>query len=91
MGQMRPNEAFDFESALTSTPDVSLHRANRRDGPIAEIGRPLSLAPGANFRLRIFGSYERDAMSGKIQLLSKNASVGLYRRNFDKKLCGTHV
>jgi hypothetical protein len=24
----RPNEAFDFESALTSTPDISLHRAN---------------------------------------------------------------
>jgi len=27
MGHSRPNEALDFESALTSTPDISLHRA----------------------------------------------------------------
>jgi len=26
LGQQRPNEAIDFESALTSTPDITLHR-----------------------------------------------------------------
>jgi hypothetical protein len=26
MGQQRPNEPIDFESALTSTPDISLRR-----------------------------------------------------------------
>jgi hypothetical protein len=25
-GQQRPNEAIDFESALASTPDITLHR-----------------------------------------------------------------
>ena len=25
-GHSRPNEAIDFESALTSTPDITLHR-----------------------------------------------------------------
>jgi hypothetical protein len=33
MGHSRPNEAIDFESALTSTPDISLHRTKRREGP----------------------------------------------------------
>jgi hypothetical protein len=33
-GQTLPNEAIDIESALTSTPDVSLHRTKRREGPI---------------------------------------------------------
>jgi hypothetical protein len=27
-GQQRPNEAIDFESALTSTPDITLHRTS---------------------------------------------------------------
>jgi hypothetical protein len=35
--QARPNEAVDFESALTSTPDMSLHRHKRRKGPGADI------------------------------------------------------
>ena len=26
IGQQRPNEAIDFESALTSTPGITLHR-----------------------------------------------------------------
>jgi hypothetical protein len=29
-GHQRPNETIDFESALTSTPDISLHRTIRR-------------------------------------------------------------
>jgi hypothetical protein len=33
LGHERPNEAIDFESALTSTPEISLHRTNRRGGP----------------------------------------------------------
>jgi len=32
VGHERPNEAIDFESALTSTPDISLHRTIRRSG-----------------------------------------------------------
>jgi hypothetical protein len=28
----RPNETIDFESALTSTPDITLHRTKRREG-----------------------------------------------------------
>ena len=27
-GQQRPNEAIDFESALTSTPDITLMRVS---------------------------------------------------------------
>jgi fumarylacetoacetate (FAA) hydrolase family protein len=33
----RPNETVDFESALTSTADISLHRTKCRDGPIGDI------------------------------------------------------
>jgi hypothetical protein len=29
-GQSQPNEGVDFESAFTSTPDISLHRDKRR-------------------------------------------------------------
>ncbi len=32
IGHQRPNEAIDFESALTSTPGITLHRTERRDG-----------------------------------------------------------
>ncbi len=32
VGRSIPNEVIDFESALTSTPDISLHRTNRRCG-----------------------------------------------------------
>jgi hypothetical protein len=35
--QSRPNGAINFESALTSTPDISLHRDNCRDGPGATV------------------------------------------------------
>jgi hypothetical protein len=37
LGHSRPNEAIDFESALTSTPDISLHRTKGREGPIRDI------------------------------------------------------
>jgi hypothetical protein len=33
----RPNETIDFESALTSTPDITLHRTKRREGPTTDI------------------------------------------------------
>ena len=37
LGQSRQNSAFAFESALTSTSDVSLHRTKRRFGPGSDI------------------------------------------------------
>ena len=37
MGQQRPNEAIGFESALTSTPDITLQRGRRRKGPKADV------------------------------------------------------
>ena len=36
-GHSRPNEAIDFESALTSTPDISLQRTKCREGPATDI------------------------------------------------------
>ena len=37
LGQSIPNSAFAFELALTSTSDISLHRTERRFGPLADI------------------------------------------------------
>jgi hypothetical protein len=34
LGHSRPNEVLDFESALTSTPDIPLQRVKCREGPI---------------------------------------------------------
>ena len=34
LGHSRPNKGIDFKSALTSTPDISLHRTKRREGSI---------------------------------------------------------
>jgi hypothetical protein len=39
MGQSRPNEAIELESAFTSTADIPLHRTNRRGGPRTEVNR----------------------------------------------------
>ena len=38
----RPNEAIDFESALTSTPDISLHRTIRGSGPETDMAANCS-------------------------------------------------
>jgi hypothetical protein len=32
LGHLRPNEAIDFESALASTPDITLQRTKCRGG-----------------------------------------------------------
>jgi len=34
LGHSRPNEAIDFESALISTPDISLHRNEPNEPPV---------------------------------------------------------
>jgi hypothetical protein len=38
LGQQRPNKAIDFESAMTSTPDISLHRTKCREGKSGNYG-----------------------------------------------------
>ena len=53
-GHSRPNEAIDFEFALTSTPDISLQRTKCREGPRTDVGSFSIIQTVAMFR-PVFG------------------------------------
>ena len=45
LGQKRRSEAYRVISGLAPASDMSLRRANRREGPIREVGGPIDLCP----------------------------------------------
>src|SRR5271167_3477789 len=51
LGLSQPNEAIDFESALTSTPDISLHRTTAR-APYPHLKPPHPRHPRSKLPLR---------------------------------------
>ena len=70
LGQSLPKRDVRVTSVIPQSRTLFCVAANDAKGQLQKLADLYRWFPAPTFQLRIFGSYERDAMSGKVQLLS---------------------